>query len=291
MFEACMPENMNQWVSSANQSAQKHQELVNAINSNRIGSVDGNLATYSTPGGRSILDLSRYTVVDRRLARVMVATGPGGGFTDARYELYILQHQRSDVGPGGGAGVGVPPGATNNVILDIEEREFMFPDGGYDNTVTNPAAGVDDPSIGYTVVGINLAEMTSLDSSDGTHNLTDLDGAFSEVIVEAFCITDDEDASQPHWFFHLVPKLPMMLAVNLTWHAGADGTQTDTCHYDYNATDAVSGDIISGGPFAYTANRELGSTKKATRGMILWQVDGTKTLWWCDEVANKKACP
>lgn len=82
-----------------------------------------------------------------------------------------------------------------------------------------------------------------------------------------------------------------LIPLNLTQATGNDGTDADgPATYTYNATNAITGATIPGGPFSVEWQRAGGHVTVATHGFGFYDHTGTFHLWIVDEEPVDFSC-
>lgn len=127
----------------------------------------------------------------------------------------------------------------------------------------------------------NLPERgPGVDAGNGTHLLRK--GTLIEVRGEI-----DEDGIVRFVAFTAVP---LLIPVDLTYSAGADGTGSTTAAYTYTAKYAGTSDDFAGGAaLTVTMQRPNGKTLHATTGFAWWN-GSAWVLRYVDEVPNQGVC-
>ena len=139
-----------------------------------------------------------------------------------------------------------------------------------------------------TVIGVNLSETKN---PTGTHWLQ-ADGTKYVLARRTPRITASSSNSQVgNLYVEFDEAKPGgLFPVNLTQSGGSNGSASSTASYTYNATDAFTGNSISGGPFSVTWNRRNGLVNAATHGTGYYNSSGTFVLWEADEQIQTDTC-
>jgi hypothetical protein len=133
----------------------------------------------------------------------------------------------------------------------------------------------------------NIFPATNLPEWQADTHLLAVDGT---VQVMYFAVWDAGSPQQKHYLFYYASPTGM-LPVNVSQSGGANGTDSAVPTYTYNATEAISGISITGGPFSVTWGRAKGSVTAGTHGTGFYNSDGDFVLWQVDEVPDTYSCP
>lgn len=244
----------------ANTSDQQYNRLVN-----RVGEIQQYLGdNLRGPDGRG----GRPGMPDIFIGYT-ASSPPNGGsgstYTDARY--YVVRCVAPD--PNGGRPTYDKQGSlTENLSINDD-----------------PFAG--KMSLPTYVVATNLAELTGhvtdTSGSPGTHLLHD-----NTIVLVIGFTSRANPVKRTYVFMQPLPR--GLFPVNLTQSGGSNGSAGVVATYTYNATNAITGASISGGPFAVTWARANGLVNAATHGTMYVGSDGTYHLWQADETPMDDTC-